>query len=110
MAGLYNGLFVMRDRETGSVWTHYDGTILTGPLAGTGLRMEIEPILHLRWSDWLDRYPEGLARMGAWLDAGLISYREDLTEGLEAAPEALIGLLEGRNFGKAIVKISDPAT
>ena len=57
MAGLYNGLFVMRDRQTGSVWTHYDGTILTGPLAETGLRMEIEPILHLRWSDWLDQYP-----------------------------------------------------
>ena len=57
MAGLYNGLFVMRDRQTGSVWTHYDGTILTGPLAETNLSMEIEPILHLRWSDWLDRYP-----------------------------------------------------
>jgi len=58
--------------------------------------------------DWFDRYPEGLARMGAWLDAGQVNYREDVTDGLDAAPEALIGLLEGRNFGKAIVKIADP--
>lgn len=57
--------------------------------------------------DWLDRYPEGLARMGAWLDSGQVTYREDVTDGLENAPEALIGLLEGRNFGKAVVKIAE---
>jgi hypothetical protein len=43
--------------------------------------------------------------MGEWLRAGRIRYREDVTEGLENAPEAFIGMLEGRNFGKALVKI-----
>ena len=52
-AGLYNGLFVMADRETGSVWTHFDGTVLTGPMAGGGLAMEIRPMTHTSWGSWL---------------------------------------------------------
>lgn len=55
--GLYNGLFVMADRQTGSVWTHYDGSILTGPLAGQGKALEIQPIVHTTWEDWLATYP-----------------------------------------------------
>ena len=60
VAGLYNGLFVMRDRQTGSIWTHYDGTVLEGSLAGTGTQLQIEPVLHFRWREWLERYPETL--------------------------------------------------
>ena len=60
VAGLYNGLFVMSDRQTGSVWTHYDGTVLTGPLAGTETRLQIEPVVHTRWADWSAMYPETL--------------------------------------------------
>ena len=51
--GLYNGLFVMADRQTGSVWTHYDGSILTGPLAEQGIALELQPIVHTTWSNWL---------------------------------------------------------
>lgn len=56
--GLYNGLFVMADRQTGSVWTHYDGSILTGPLAAQGIRLEMQPIVHTSWGQWLAAYPE----------------------------------------------------
>ncbi len=56
--GLYNGLFVMDDRQTGSVWTHYDGTVLTGELAGSGARLEIQPMVHTTWADWLALYPD----------------------------------------------------
>ena len=52
VAGVYNGLFVMSDRQTGSVWTHYDGTVLTGPLADGEPRMQIEPMVQPRWADW----------------------------------------------------------
>ena len=38
---------------------------------------------------------------------GKIRYREDFVHGLENAPESFIGLLEGKNFGKLIVKVSD---
>jgi NADPH-dependent curcumin reductase CurA len=42
---------------------------------------------------------EGIAR-------GRIRYREDITEGLENAPEAFIDMLEGRNFGMALVRVA----
>ncbi len=60
--------------------------------------------------DYLHRYPEGRARVGAWIKEGRIKYREDVVEGLERAPEALIGVLEGRNFGKQLVRVSPDPT
>jgi NADPH-dependent curcumin reductase len=44
--------------------------------------------------------------MAEWIKSGRIKYCEDVVMGLERAPEALIGLLEGRNFGKLLVKVS----
>lgn len=43
--------------------------------------------------------------MTRWVADGSVKYKEDIVEGLEKAPEALIGLLEGKNFGKLIVKV-----
>lgn len=74
VAGLYNGLFVMSDRQTGSVWTHFDGTVLTGPLAGTGVALEIEPLIHLRWGDWLEDHPD--SEVLAWDERFGRFYRE----------------------------------
>jgi NADPH-dependent curcumin reductase CurA len=42
--------------------------------------------------------------MGAWVREGRIKVREDVVEGIEKAPEAFIGMLKGRNFGKALVR------
>jgi NADPH-dependent curcumin reductase CurA len=44
--------------------------------------------------------------MAGWLRDGKIKYREDIVEGLENAPRALMGLLKGENFGKLLVHIS----
>ncbi len=44
------------------------------------------------------------AQMTRWIAEGAVKYKEDFVEGLEQAPEAFIGLLEGRNFGKLIIK------
>jgi NADPH-dependent curcumin reductase CurA len=46
------------------------------------------------------------AEMSYWVKEGKIKFREDVVDGLENAPEAFIGLLEGRNFGKVIVRIA----
>lgn len=72
--GLYNGLFVMADRQTGSVWTHYDGSVLTGPLAGTGVRLTIEPIVHTTWEAWLAEHPD--TTVLDWYEAFADRYRE----------------------------------
>jgi NADPH-dependent curcumin reductase CurA len=45
--------------------------------------------------------------MSEWLSTGKIRYREQLVDGLENAPESFIGLLEGRNFGKLVIKVND---
>ena len=58
VAGIYNGVFAMKDRQAGSVWTHFDGTVIQGPLAGTGIKLETVPTVHLRWSDWIAEYPD----------------------------------------------------
>jgi len=44
--------------------------------------------------------------MGDWVAAGRVKLREYLVDGLENAPAAFIGLLEGRNFGKLVVRIA----
>ena len=46
-----------------------------------------------------------LQDVGAWLREGLVVHREDIVEGLKKAPDAFAGLLQGRNFGKLIVRI-----
>jgi NADPH-dependent curcumin reductase CurA len=48
--------------------------------------------------------------VGAWIKAGRIRYREDIREGLENAPAAFIGLLEGANFGKLLVRLAPDPT
>jgi len=44
--------------------------------------------------------------MRQWLASGQIRFREDVVDGLENAPQAFICLLEGRNFGKLIVRVA----
>jgi NADPH-dependent curcumin reductase len=59
--------------------------------------------------DYLHRYAEGRARIGAWIKQGRIKHREDIVDGLENAPDALARVLDGRNFGKQLVRVSaDP--
>jgi NADPH-dependent curcumin reductase len=49
--------------------------------------------------------PEFLQRAAPWVRDGSLRCREDIVDGLENAPEAFIGMLEGRNFGKLLVRV-----
>jgi NADPH-dependent curcumin reductase len=53
-----------------------------------------------------EHFSEFLREVGAGLAEGRIRYLEDTVDGLERAPEAFIGMLEGRNFGKLIVRVA----
>jgi len=57
--------------------------------------------------DFIKRYPEALSQLAAWLKAGDLTYREDIVDGFENMPAALIRLLRGENFGKQLVRITD---
>jgi NADPH-dependent curcumin reductase len=61
-------------------------------------------------SDHYDRFPSFLKDCGPWVQSGELRYREDIVEGLDAAPQAFIGLLEGKNFGKLLVRVSPDPT
>ena len=53
-----------------------------------------------------ERYEEALRQLASWLREGRIHYREDVVEGLENAPRAFIGMMEGHNIGKQLVKLA----
>jgi leukotriene B4 12-hydroxydehydrogenase/15-oxo-prostaglandin 13-reductase len=57
--------------------------------------------------DFAPRFPEALRDLSAWLHQGKIQYRETIIEGIENAPRAFIGMLQGHNTGKQLVKVSD---
>ena len=56
-------------------------------------------------SDHMADWPQALTELGRGVATGKIKYRETIAEGLAAAPEAFVGLLQGRNFGKQLVKL-----
>jgi NADPH-dependent curcumin reductase CurA len=56
--------------------------------------------------DWWHRRDEALKRLAAWKQAGKIRFKEDVLSGIERMPEAFLRLLQGKNFGKQIVRIT----
>jgi hypothetical protein len=64
----------MKDRQTGSVWTHFDGNVLTGPLADQGVRLEIQPMLQMTWGEWLAIHPD--TRVLDWYPQFAQRYRD----------------------------------
>ena len=57
--------------------------------------------------DFAAQEKEALTELAKWIKEGKLHYREDIVDGLENAPEAFMGLLEGKNFGKLVVQVSD---
>ena len=56
-------------------------------------------------SEHMDLWPQGLGELAQLVAQGKIHYRETVAQGIAAAPEAFIGLLRGKNFGKQLVKL-----
>jgi NADPH-dependent curcumin reductase len=56
-------------------------------------------------SEHMEVWPEALKELGILVATGKLKYRESVAQGIEAAPEAFLGLLKGRNFGKQLVKL-----
>jgi NADPH-dependent curcumin reductase CurA len=52
------------------------------------------------------RHAQFLEQMSAWIAEGKIKFREDIVDGIEQAPQAFIGLLKGKNFGKLVVRVA----
>ena len=82
----------------------YDGAPL--PLANPALflinRVKLEGFIV---SEHMEFWPEALAELGKLVATGKLKPRESIAQGIEAAPEAFLGLLKGKNFGKQLVKL-----
>jgi NADPH-dependent curcumin reductase CurA len=81
-----------------------------GPDQRPGLmRLVLTKRLHIQgfivW-DFAAQAEEFRREVGGWLKEGRVRYREDIVDGLENAPEAFIGMLKGRNFGKLVVRVA----
>ncbi|MGK6311218.1 NADP-dependent oxidoreductase [Variovorax sp. DT-64] len=82
----------------------YDGQPV--PLANPALflinRIKLEGFIV---SEHMEIWPEALAELGQLVGSGKFRPRESVAQGIESAPEAFLGLLKGRNFGKQLVKL-----
>jgi hypothetical protein len=91
--------------------SQYDETAPSGPRNLPGLvvvkRLRMEGFIVM---DFADRDAEANERLAAWVKEGTLKVVEDVVEGLENAPKALVGLLAGENRGKRMVRVApDPA-
>ena len=76
------------------------------PMANPALilvnRLKIEGFIV---SEHMELWPQALKELGALVATAKLKYRETIAQGLASAPEAFIGLLKGKNFGKHLVKL-----
>jgi alcohol dehydrogenase len=83
-----------------------DGPDMAPAIMGTILRMKVKMQGFIIFDSFpLSLYGEFVRDMSGWLKDGSVKYREDVTEGLENAPKAFLDMLEGRSFGKTVVKV-----
>jgi NADPH-dependent curcumin reductase CurA len=88
----------------GMVAQYNDAILPPGPNLGFVVKMRVR-IQGMIVSDRPERFAEWRALAAPWVLDGSLKYKEDIVEGLAAAPGALIGMLEGRNFGKLLVRL-----
>lgn len=82
----------------------YDGE----PMALNNVRQILTMRLSMRGfivSEHMEFWPQGLQELGTLVATGQLKFRESIAEGLQSAPDAFIGLLKGKNFGKQLVKL-----
>jgi len=80
-----------------------------GPNLGAVVRKRLK-VQGFIVSDQRHRYDEFRAHVAPLVKSGRLRYREDIADGIDAAPEAFIGLLQGRNFGKLLVRLAPDST
>jgi NADPH-dependent curcumin reductase CurA len=74
-------------------------------LMGQILRKKIKMQGFIIFDDFGHLYGDFAKEMGGLIESGKIKYREEIIDGLENAPEAFIGLLNGDNFGKRVIRV-----
>ena len=76
-----------------------------GLLMGLILTKRLKVQGFIIFDDYGHRYDEFYREMSRWYAEGKIKYREQIVDSLEQAPEAFAGMLEGKNFGKLVIRV-----
>ena len=94
-------------RSAGQISHYNDVQPATGPRVLWTLITKRARVEGFLVSDFQADHAAALAELAGWIAAGRLRYREDVVAGLEHAPRAFIGLLQGENIGKRVVKVAD---
>ena len=82
------------------------GSDRLGAFARTVLSKRLKVQGFIIFNDYAPRFGEFAGQMESWIWENRIKYLEDIVDGLENAPEAFMGLLTGRNFGKLVIRVA----
>jgi NADPH2:quinone reductase len=91
----------------GQISMYNDEELPTGPRKLTNILQSRATVEGFLVSDFEPRFEAATEQLGQWVASGEISYRETVTEGIENAPDAFLGLFEGENIGKQLVQVAE---
>ena len=89
----------------GSISVYNETSVPMGPRVETTLIKNSALMQGFIVSNYAAKFPEAIIRLSSWLQAGKLTYSETIIDGFDQIPQAFIGLFEGQNNGKMIVKI-----
>ncbi len=84
-----------------------DGKDRLGLLMGNVLSKRLTVKGFIIFEEYGNHFPEFLKTMGAWVESGEVKTKEYQADGLAQAPQAFFDMLDGKNFGKTVVKVAD---
>ena len=91
----------------GAISQYNNTTAVKGPANYLSLLVNRARMEGIVVFDYADRYHKGVAAMAQWMKEGTFKSKEDVVDGIENFPEALLMLFEGKNFGKLCLKVAD---
>jgi len=92
----------------GQISQYNDEEVASGPRKLGGLIATRGTVQGILVWDYAPRFEQATKQLAEWVANGELTYRETVTEGLENAPDAFLGLFGGENVGKQVVKVADP--
>jgi NADPH-dependent curcumin reductase CurA len=91
----------------GAISQYNNTTAVKGPANYLSLLVNRARMEGIVVFDYADRYHLGVAAMAKWMKEGTFKSREDVVDGIENFPQALLMLFEGKNFGKLVLKVAE---
>lgn len=91
----------------GAISQYNNTTAPTGPANYMSLLVNRARMEGFVVFDYADRYAEAVMQMAQWMGEGKLKTREDIVEGIEAFPDALLKLFNGENTGKLVLKVAE---